>query len=367
MTRALRTLFTAVAALGLSATLSAQTARLTETDRDRLLPLAEQLSTQVAELARQASGSPGYRSRVLRGAVTELQTEAAAFRAAILRNRPIDVSAEVQGLRDSLTRVQDNIHPRRTPDASLRQTSANLAGILDRLETETASLGSSGKAVARFEPGRYADVDNLDQLATTLVEHSARLRDLAHRNGRTAPAVAHFDDQVRQLHRVLARSGEIDIRPHVQRLQGDLNAALRELRRQRADEATFAEWEWADGLLERMSDVGRASVTRAVPNELLGLAHELHVQTMKAEEFAKAAGRSGPNLARLGDHAYTFHHEMHDGRLSWLEAQDRVELALRTFQRADAEVRAGAASAELRAEWTNVQATLQKMRTLMGV
>ena len=373
MTRALRTLFTAVAAFGLTATLAAQTTRLSEAERERLLPLAERLTTHTGELTRELTraAGPTARNRFFRNLVAGLNNEAVAFRAALLRGRPIDVEAEVAELRDSLTQVQDRIHARRAPDANLRQFSASADSVLDQIERETASLGTgTGKAVARFEPGRYADVEDLDRLATELVEHSARLRDRMERSGRPAPATVHFDEQVRQLQRLISRRGvAFDHRPQVQRLQADLNASLRELRRAGADEQAMSEWEWADGLLERMAAVNRtgSGVARVVPQELLGLSHELHVQMIKAEELAKAAGRGGDAFNRLGDQAYALHHEMHDGRLSYMEAQDRVEAALRTFQRAEGELGPGSASAELRNHWVNVRATLEKMRSLMDV
>jgi hypothetical protein len=234
---------------------------------------------------------------------------------------------------------------------------------------EMDRVAGVGKRSARYEAGAYDDVDDIDKLATELVEHAARMRELTERGGRSAPAVAHFEEQARQFERVAGRRtfASVDYRPHLQRLQSDLNASLREIRRQGNTEAAMTEWEWADGLLERMSSVGRVGTSsKAVPDELLGLAHELHVQMMKAEELARASGRTGDNFARLGDQAYAFHHEMHDGRLSYGEAQDRVESAMRTFRNADGEVRRPGASAELQQQWRQVAATIERMRALMG-
>lgn len=369
MTNAFKTLFRAVALTGLSATLLlAQGTRLSETERQRLIALAERLVAHVDDLSEEAGRGAGSaaRNRAFRAQVTELENDAVAFRAALLRNRPVDVDTEVERLRQSLTEVRDRIHPRRTPDAGLRTAARNASNVLDEMERFTVADGSRrGKASARFEPGIYADVDDVDRLAADLVEHATRMRELA---GRNAPAVAHFEEQARQFQRVAGRRTVADHRPHLQRLQSDLNAALREIRRQGGNEELMNEWEWADGLLGRMSDVGKLSAsTRVVPNELLGLSHELHVQMMKAEELARAANRGGEAFARLGDQAYALHHEMHDGRLSYSEAQDRVELTLRRFRNAEGEIRRAGVPAELQEQWRQIAATLEKMRALMGV
>ena len=367
MNNGFKTLLRAVALAGLSATLLAQT-RLSDTERTQLIGLADRLVVQVNQLSQegQRGWGPTTRNRAFRTQVADLQAEAVAFRAALQRNRPIDADAEIARLRTSLEKVQEGIHPQRRPDARLRTVAKSTSDVLEEMDR----VAGVGKTSARYEAGAYADVDDIDKLATELVEHAARMRQLTERGGRSAPAVAHFEEQARQFQRVAGRrTFAVDYRPHLQRLQSDLNAALREIRRQggTGSDAAMTEWEWADGLLERMGSVGRAgSSSRAVPDELLGLAHELHVQMMKAEELARASGRTGDNFARLGDQAYAFHHEMHDGRLSYGEAQDRVESAMRTFRSADGEIRRPGVSAELQQQWRQVAATIERMRALMG-
>jgi hypothetical protein len=372
MNTPLKTLFRAVALAGLSATLFAQSS-LSDFERGRLIELADRLVAHVDELDRttQRGAGPTMRNRVFRTQVAELENDAVAFRAALRRNRALDVDEEIARLRTSLTAVQDLIHPRRQPDAVLRTAALNTANVLAEMERITTAQGTrTGKQSARFEPGAWAKVDDIDQLATELVTHAAKMRELSERRGGSAPAIVYFEQQARTFQRVAAGRSDLDRRPRVQRLQSDLNSALREIRRQGSDEAVLSEWEWADGLLERMSAVGRLGPSntsnRAVPDGLLGLSHDLHVQMMKAEELARAAGRGGDAFARLGDQAYAFHHEMHDGKLSYTEAQDRVETALRSYRNADVEVRRGGAP-ELQQQWREIAATLEKMRALMGV
>jgi hypothetical protein len=372
MNTAMKTLFRALTLAGLSATLFAQSS-LSDFERARLIELADRLVAHVDELDRtaQRGQGPTTRNRVFRTQVTELENDAVAFRAALRRNRSLDVDAEIARLRASLTDVQDRIHPNRQPDAGLRAAALNTSKVLNEMERITTAQGTrTGKQSARFEPGAWAEVNDVDRLAAELVTHAAKMRELSDRRGRSAPAVTHFEQQARDFQRVAARRTDADRRPRLQRLQSDLNAALREIRRQGADEAVLSEWEWADGLIERMGAVGRLDPSntsnRAVPDGLLGLAHDLHVQMMKAEELARSAGRGGDAFARLGDQAYAFHHEMHDGKLSYAEAQDRVETTLRGYRNADVEVRRGGAP-ELQQQWREIAATLEKMRALMGV
>ena len=378
MKRAFLTVLAAWTAITiLSAPAAGQIAKVPDAERERVLVLADQLVGHIDQLNTEAqrASPPTTRIRTFRALVDDLENEAVAFRAALRRNRPLDLGQEVESLRGSLSQIEARVHPRRAPDATLRRSLRQVSAALDGIEREAADLGaSSGKATARFEPGRYAEVDDLDRLAAELVDHANRMRDRATRTGRSAPAVTHFAEQAQQLQRVVGRRtfAAVDHRPHLRRLQADLNAALREIRRAGSDEALIAEWEWSDGLLERMQDLETRGVVqtpsnRAVPEGLLGLSHDLHVQMMKAEELAKASGRGGDAFTRLGDLAYAFHHEMHDGRLSHAEAQDRVESALRGLDRAEAELRRGTMPGELQQQWREVRATVEKMRSLMGV
>jgi hypothetical protein len=160
----------------------------------------------------------------------------------------------------------------------------------------------------------------------------------------------------------------VDARPRIERLQGDLNAALREIQRNGNDQVVRSEWERSDELLDRMRGVRTdATSGRAVPDELLGLAHQLQVQMSRVEELMGPDARNADSISRLGDLAYAFHHEMHDGRLSYAEAQDRVETASRALERAEADVRRTGARGDLQSQWRDVHATVERMRSLMGV
>ena len=371
MNKALVVFVAGAALASVSMRARADVVRLDSSDRDRLLPLADRLVTEVNHLSQAASAArgPWSRSRTAQPDVANLEEEAIAFRAALRRNRPVDVEQEVTELRDHLTRVEDGLRGRRGTDASLRDSLRNARAALEEIQNQSARFQGAGKADARFEAERFASVDDRTQLATALQDHAQRMQDRAQRTGRSAPAVAHFAEEAQRFATAARREtwAAVDRRPQIERLQGDLNAALREIRRLGADDTLTREWEWCDGVLDRLRQVGTLSAANEdAPSELLGLAHDLQVRLSRAEEVARGQADGLAAFARLGDEAYAFHHEMHDGRLSYADTRNRVENIVRDYRRADQELSGRRLSPEVRAEWQAVRAIIEKMQTVTG-
>jgi hypothetical protein len=246
----------------------AQPVRLPDGDRTRLLPFAERLVVPVQKLSDEADRTFGRSGRAhsVPRLVTRLEDDTIVLRAALRRNRPIDLAAELETLRDTLVQVQDRLE---SPDAapSLDESVRTAFRALDRLETEAAALGyGTGKAAARVE---------------------------------------------------LPRQGEAD---------GPARGS-----------AAFA------------------------PDELLGLSHDLHVHLMKAEEL-EPTSRPSVAFTRLGDLAYAFHHEMHDGTPSEADVRDRVDEILRTFAQAERDRNRTGLSAELQNEWREIGRIVDRLR-----
>lgn len=266
MTRTFMTLFL-LSAVSIPHISQAQAVRLREQDRTRLLPLAERLVVPVQQLSHETERAFGRseRTRSLPRLVARLEDDTVALRAALRRNRPIDLAADLDALRDTLVRVQDRIESRDTADRLDAPVRAALSA-LDRLERQAAALGyQSGKAAARVELPRQGDTD----------------------------------DPVRE-------------------------------------PAPFA------------------------PTELLGLSHDLHVHVMKAEELDPTA-RPSSAFTRLGDLAYAFHHEMHDGTLSETDARNRVDEIVRTFGRTGDRNRSGL-SVAAQNEWREIARLVDRLR-----